>query len=199
MDIQNSLGNTGRRMDEAWRRAISEGMKRAKSGFDGVKELGAVGLTKVVRTSEGRTKLFDTLNGARRGVTGMLPFSIGAGPGFIAGGALGGALNKRRLANGNLHKNIDKASAAKSLATGRPVVMANKGVAAVGVKAGARLGLGLASRIVPAFMVGNAIGGAIAGAVRGGQGGASDNAGVEQLVRNRSIRKASEARAKRQG
>jgi hypothetical protein len=178
-----SLGNSGRQMDEAWKKAISEG----KKGIHKVEQISAkMALAVLPKNDKARQHILGGITGAALGATGLGGAYTGVG---IVGGAVVGKLNKigltsliNRSTKGieytvpNLPKLATKSAALKALGKVDHVTGLNGIKYPVGAKAGAKL-LGKQLGTV-GVVVGGVVGG-IAGATDTGKLGVRDSLGKQ--------------------
>jgi hypothetical protein len=217
MNVVDSLGNTGRKMDAAWRQAISEGKLRANAGLKRVsdfteknvnklKDATAQGLLNIVPNQKYRVKLLNVAAKASDAGNVVLgsAFTKGVAIGAPIGGALGGMFNKHVIANVNKLRPVGadqaKAVAAFKQAKRTGVLIENGRKIPIGAVQGAVHGLKLATKVIGAGTVLLTGAAAVMGAVdKENIDGKRLEKALQARVANKKIRERSSTRLKRQG
>lgn len=151
MKTGDTLGNSGRKMDPAWRQAISEGMRKAKNGLSRAVVHG-------IKNENTRIRVLNTFsNAANSGKLLGAAWAKGALAGGAIGGTLSGAVNKYLVKNPTKLKGttarekaaIDAIKAWKAAGSKGPLKVAGK-VVPIGALKGLKYGVGIGAKIAGA-------------------------------------------------
>lgn len=215
MDIKENFATTGRQMDAAWRKAISEGKLRANAGLRSVsdfaeanvnklKDAASEGLLRVVPNPKYRVKLLNVAAHADD-VGGTLGAAWAAGSvvGGTLGGMLGGKVNKVMIANVDKLRPVgaDQAKAVAALKEARKTgKLIEKGKSLpIGVGQGAKFGVKVGAKFAGAGLAVLSVAGGVMGAMdKTNVKGKQLEAAIQDRMANKKIRERSSNRLKRQ-